>query len=464
MVAILIFFYDAKQLFDPGFQLSFAAVGSILYFYPKVVGLSDYFPEKIRGTKAVDFLWKLFAISLAAQVGTVPFTVAYFGKVSIVSFLANLFVIPAVGVGLAMGFAIALFSIFSGWLAGIYGAAAQLGLGVILKTIDFSGNLPFAYLSLSNFGLVASLVFYVTGALLFNLREERLRKKLLFTLLILGNIAILPSVFEEGPKLRVTVIDVSQGDATLVQFPSGRTLLVDGGPKTFSYDAGEKIVVPFLKRTVSKLDALIVTHPHSDHLGGVESVLRSIPVGKVFDAGHRAESSIYRKYLQTLKELSIPHESIRAGSTVSFAEEVRIFVLHPTTSFVQTDSLHFSQDFNNGSVVLKILYGKVKVLLTGDAEEPSEEQMLLLYDGFLKSDLIKAGHHGSKTSSGEHFVETVKPQYAAVSVGALNKFGHPSRDVVARYQAHGAVVSRTDEQGALIFETEGWKIHQVEWR
>lgn len=462
--AIVIFFVDAKHLFNPGFQLSFAAVASILYFYPKIVTLSVHFPESLRASKLMDFLWKLFSVSFAAQVGTIPFTVVYFGKVSVVSFAANLFVIPAVGVGLALGFALSLFNVFWGWLAGIYGAAEQFLLEIVLKVVDFSGGLSFAYITIPSFSLLAFLVFYASAAFLLNLREKELRKRLMFALLILGNFAILPTLFDEGPNLRVTVIDVGQGDATLVQFPSGRTLLVDGGPKTFTYDAGEKIVVPFLKRTVSKLDVLIVTHPHSDHLGGVESILRSIPVGKVIDAGHRAESAIYRGYLQALKELSIPHESIRAGSLVGLAEEARIFVLHPTRSFVQTDSLHFSQDFNNGSVVLKVLYGKVKVLLTGDAEEPSEEQMLLLYDGFLESDLIKVGHHGSKTSSEERFVGSVRPQYAAISVGALNKFGHPSMDVVARYQTRGTVVGRTDEKGALMFETDGEIVSQVQWR
>ncbi|MEK6570149.1 MAG: ComEC/Rec2 family competence protein, partial [Bacteroidota bacterium] len=206
--ALLIFFVDAKQLFDPGFQLSFAAVASILYFYPKIAALWDYFPEKVHSMKLLDFLWKLFAVSLAAQIGTVPFTVAYFGKVSIVSLAANLFVIPAAGVGLALGFSISLFSTFWTWLAGIYGAAAQLLLGMVLKVIDFSGNLSFAYLSVSSFSVLDFLIFYVGAVFIFNLREKVVRRKLVFALLILGNVAILPGALGENPKMRVTVLDV----------------------------------------------------------------------------------------------------------------------------------------------------------------------------------------------------------------------------------------------------------------
>jgi competence protein ComEC len=102
--------------------------------------------------------------------------------------------------------------------------------------------------------------------------------------------------------------------------------------------------------------------------------------------------------------------------------------------------------------------------LTGDAEDPPETQMLLVYDGFLRSDFIKVGHHGSITSSGEEFVRTVKPEYAAISVGALNKFGHPSMEVIGRYKALGTVVSRTDGQGALVYETDGETVKSVEWR
>jgi competence protein ComEC len=462
--ALVIFFFDAKQLFAPGFQLSFAAVGSILYFYPKVASLSALLPQWLGTSRLFDTLWKLFSVSSAAQVGTFPFTVEYFGKASIVSFVANLVVIPAVGIGLALGFVISFFSLLSSWLASIYGAAEQLLLNLILHSVDFSGNLSFAYLTVPSLGLLGFLIFYVAVAFLFNLKENGLRKKLIFALLILGNIAILPGFVGDTPKVRLTVIDIGQGDASLVQFPSGKALLIDAGPKTFTYDAGERIVVPLLKRTVGKLDAILVTHPHSDHLGGVESVLRSIPVDMVFDAGHEGQSSIYRSFRRTLGQLRVPHIRLRAGDTINLFDEARVFVLHPTSRFVQRDSLHFVRDFNNGSVVLKILYGRVAMLFAGDAEDPSEAQMLLVYDGFLKSNFIKVGHHGSITSSGEEFIEAVKPQYAAISVGALNKFDHPSMEVIDRYKALGTTLSRTDQQGALMYETDGETVKAVEWR
>jgi len=460
--ALVIFFFDAKQLFAPGFQLSFAAVGSILYFYPKVASLSAHLPQWLGTNKLFDTLWKLFSVSFAAQVGTFPFTVEYFGKASIISFVANLVVIPAVGIGLAIGFVISFFSLLSSWLASIYGAAEQLLLNLILR--NFSGNLSFAYLTVPSLGLLGFLIFYVAVAFLFNLRATGIRKRMIIALLVLGDIAILPGIFGDTPKVRVTVVDVGQGDATLVQFPSGKTLLIDAGPKTFTYDAGERILVPFLQRTVRKLDGLLVTHPHSDHLGGVESVLRSIPVDMVFDAGQEAKSSIYRSYQHTLRKLGIPHVRLRAGDTINLFDEARVFVLHPTSRFVQRDSLHFVRDFNNGSVVLKILFGKVGLLFTGDAEEPSETQMLHVYNGFLKSDFIKVGHHGSITSSGEQFIEAVRPQYAAISVGALNKFDHPSKEVIERYRTSGTTVSRTDEQGALVYETDGVTVKALKWR
>jgi competence protein ComEC len=462
--ALVIFFFDAKQLFAPGFQLSFAAVGSILYFYPKVASLSAHLPQWLRTSRLFDTLWKLFSVSFAAQVGTFPFTVEYFGKASIISFVANLVVIPAVGIGLAIGFVISFFSLLSSWLASIYGTAEQLLLNLILRSMDFSGNLSFAYLTVPSLGLLGFLIFYVAVAFLFNLRARGIRKRMIIALLVLGDIAILPGIFGDTPKVRVTVVDVGQGDATLVQFPSGKTLLIDAGPKTFTYDAGEKIVVPFLQRTVRKLDGLLVTHPHSDHLGGAESVLRSIPVDTVFDAGQEAKSSIYRSYQHTLRKLGIPHIRLRAGDTINLFDEARVFVLHPTSRFVQRDSIHFVRDFNNGSVVLKILYGTVGMLFAGDAEDPSEAQMLLVYEGFLKSNFIKVGHHGSITSSGEEFIEAVKPQYAAISVGALNKFDHPSMEVIERYRTSGTTVSRTDEQGALVYETDGVTVKALEWR
>jgi competence protein ComEC len=311
--ALVIFFFDAKQLFAPGFQLSFAAVGSILYFYPKVVAVSARLPQWIGGNRLFATVWKLFSVSFAAQIGTLPFTVAYFGKVSLVSFVANLLVIPAVGIGLALGFVISICSLFSSWLALIYGATEQVLLSLVLHLVNFSGNLSFAYLTVPSFGLLAFLIYYVSVAFLFNFNEKEIRKRLIFALLVLGNIAILRGVLSESPRIRLTVIDVGQGDAILVQFPSGKALLVDGGPKTFSYDAGERVVAPFLKRTVGRLEALVVTHPHSDHVGGVESILRTIPVRAVYDAGQRSDSGIYREYVHAIKELSIPYARLQAG-------------------------------------------------------------------------------------------------------------------------------------------------------
>ncbi len=462
--AILIYFIDAKQLFNPGFQLSFAAVGSILYFYPKIFWYSEHFPEKVRRSRLFDFLWKLFSVSAAAQVGTIPFTVTYFGKVSLVSLLTNLFVIPAVGVGLALGFAISFFALFSGWLAAIYGEAEHLLLNIVLRVVDYSGSIPFAFLSVAKFGFLDFLLFYSVALFVFNWKEKQLRRKLVFPMLILANIALFLAFFREGPRLRITVLDVGQGDATLVEFPSGKTLLVDGGPKTLNYDAGEKIVAPFLKRTLKKLNALVVTHPHSDHLGGVEAVLRAISVGEVYDAGHKAESKLYQDFQRAITELGVPFYHLKAGDRIEIDKDVRIFVLHPTMDFVQRDSIHFVQDFNNGSVVLRIQYGKTALLLTGDAEEPSELQIVQLFDGFLKSSFVKVGHHGSITSSTPQFVEAMRPDHAAISVGANNKFGHPSMEVIGRYQSVGTEVRRTDLEGALIYESDGRSIRRLRWQ
>jgi len=145
-------------------------------------------------------------------------------------------------------------------------------------------------------------------------------------------------------------------------------------------------------------------------------------------------------------------------------KNVRIFVLHPTTDFVRRDSIHFVQDYNNGSVVLRIQYGKTGILLTGDAEEPSELQMVQLFDRFLQSSFVKVGHHGSVTSSTPQFVEAMRPDHAAISVGANNKFGHPSMEVIARYQSVGTEVRRTDLEGALIYESDGRSVRRLRWR
>jgi competence protein ComEC len=259
--------------------------------------------------------------------------------------------------------------------------------------------------------------------------------------------------------LVVTALDVGQGDAILIQSPGGRTMLVDGGGEIAAgrggWDVGRMRVVPALRRAgVRRLDAVMLTHPHEDHVGGLPAVLENFPVGLVLDPGIPHPSPSYTRLLQLVEAGRIPYRTARAGMRVDLGGGVVLTILYPPNPIpvFPGDRVHA------GSVVGRLAYGQTVALLAGDAEAPAER---LLVDGGveLTSQVLKVGHHGSRTSTTPAFVTRVRPTYAVISVGADNSFGHPHQVTLDTLAAAGVTVLRTDRDGAVRFTSNGF-----EWR
>ncbi|MBS4029071.1 MAG: DNA internalization-related competence protein ComEC/Rec2 [Ignavibacteriales bacterium] len=463
--ALVILLFDAKQLFDSGFQLSFAAVFSLAYFYPKIFSLNQFFPERLRKNYLGKNLWLVFASTFAATLGTLPFITTYFEKISLIGIITNLFVIPLSGVLLALGATVSFFSLFSNWVAGIYAAATKLCTAIFLWSIDFLGNIPYASIDVQ-ISFLDSLLFYSALFLLFNSFSKQFRRRIIIFGFLLVNLFLYRSLYADfqitTDKLRITFLDVGQGDAIHIHFPTGENILVDAGPRSPSYDAGARVIVPYLKRhNISRLDALIVSHPHSDHLGGVPSILRSVSVDSVFDSKAEATSALYTEYLHLLDSLDIPRKNLYAGMQFLQIANTRLFALHPTLEYADT---HFISNLNNSSVVFKLAHKNISVLFVGDAEKEAEEVLQHRYGNFLRSSLLKVGHHGSKTSTSEHFFTDVNPDIAVVSVGTRNKFRHPSKSTMLRLREHNVHFFRTDEEGAVMFESDGKDWKKIQWR
>jgi competence protein ComEC len=461
--AIIILLYEPKQLFDVGFQLSFAAVFSIVYFYPKLNALIPKIPEPLEEFKIMQWTWQLFAVSLAAQLGTLPFTAYYFGKVSIVSLFANLIVVPLVGVVVTVGLSGALLGILSLWIASCFSEVNELIAIVTLNFVKWAEQVPYAVVQTATFGWKETVIYSLIIGALFNLGNRLVIKRIVFAAMFTVNILLAINIFDDQEHhLRVTFLDVGQGDGAVIQFPTGETVLVDAGPYAPGYDAGERTVAPFLRRNgITTIDAVITTHPHADHLGGVPYILKNFSVQKAIDPGQPAQSSLFRAYEQLLG--NVHHVPVRAGTVLTYGD-ARLYVLNPSKRFIDTDSTNGYSDLNESSVVFKLQYGKTSMLFTGDAEVEVEEHLWHTYSDFLRSDLLKAGHHGSSTSSSEPFISYVTPAHAVVSVAQFNKFRHPSKRVIERFVTSGSRVYRTDQEGAIIFSSNGESLTKVQWR
>jgi competence protein ComEC len=268
----------------------------------------------------------------------------------------------------------------------------------------------------------------------------------------------------------VTFLDVGQGDAAVIESPGGKVVVVDGGghPGTDERtgdDPGTRVVAPFLRsRGHNAVDWLVATHPDDDHAQGLIAVTRGFAVRAALVNGYPGESAPYQRLLESLRARNVPVRVARRGARIPLDGGAYLEILHPgDRPLVGTRS-----DANENSVVLRLVYGRARVLFTGDAGDAAEAD-LLRANVDLSADVLKAGHHGSRWSTTDAFLARVAPTAAILSAGASNTFGHPSREVLDRLRRRAIRAFRTDTQGAITVETDGrtvrvWGFREAEKR
>jgi competence protein ComEC len=254
-------------------------------------------------------------------------------------------------------------------------------------------------------------------------------------------------------------LDVGEGDSIFIENKNGVKILVDGGgiPENLQseYDVGERIVVPFLRRKgISKIDIVILTHPHNDHLQGLLSVLKNFKVGIVLDSGYEnKENPLYYEFLSLIKEKNIRYKIVKYGDIFNLGSS-KIKILNPQVPYLNLTK----SDIDNNGIVFKLTEGNVRFLFTGDIYKEGECKILENGED-IESDILKIPHHGSNTSSSLEFLEKVKPKISIISVGRDNTYGHPSKEVIERIKKIGSSIYRTDKNGAIILKVKNDKIY-----
>jgi competence protein ComEC len=253
--------------------------------------------------------------------------------------------------------------------------------------------------------------------------------------------------------LELHMIDVGQGDALALRTPAGRWVMFDAGRSWSGGDAGRSTIVPYLRRRGGELHAFVLSHPHSDHVGGGASILAAMRASEYWDGAYVTGSDPYRASLAEASRLRISWRRVHPGDSLNL-DGVGIRFLAPDSAWAASLT-----DPNEASAVALIQYGRVRFLMTGDAEVGEEEWMLSRDASGLRADVLKVGHHGSSTSSTPAFLDAVQPKLALISVGAENTYGHPSPAVVRSLVHRGAQVLRTDYVGTVVVRTDGQSLN-----
>ena len=249
-------------------------------------------------------------------------------------------------------------------------------------------------------------------------------------------------VGDEG-ELRVSFIDVGQGDSEFIELPNGETLLIDAGTN----ETGADVVNYIESLGYSSIDYVVGTHPHEDHIGGLDDVIRTFDVESVYMPKVTADTKTFEDVLDAVDEKGLTINTAKAGVTLVDGDRLSVKMLAPV--------LDEYDNTNDYSAVIKVVYGDTSFLFTGDAEEYAES----LITGDVSADVLKVGHHGSSTSTGEAFLERVSPSYAVISCGLGNSYGHPHIETMEKLGSLGIPVLRTDEMGTVVAESDGTEIN-----
>jgi competence protein ComEC len=437
LAALGILLWQPGMEFEAGFQLSFVSVAALVAYAT--------LPPAPRGTRLWVVMQALWS-SVVASVATAPLTAFHFHQVSLIGPLVNVLVIPLFGVVvLAPALCGALLVTVSRTGALFFFQAAAAVVGPATALVDAVGAWRWAALEVPMPTAAEVVVVYCV------MLAGRVRPRAAPAAVVLAALVFVvaerpwPMVARARP-LRVTFLDVGQGDAAVVEMPDGRVALVDGGGFPGSdFDVGEAVLLPYLAvRRIGRIDLVVVSHQHPDHFAGLPAVFGHRVVGQWWWNG--ATGGAPWPELERAAR-GVPRRRPRPGEAQALWPEVT--VLHPPAEW--------QSPANDASVVLRLDYGAAGIVFAGDAERAAEHAMVGAGER-LEAAVLKVPHHGSATSSTAEFLDRVTPRIAVISAGPDNRYGLPAPAVEARYAARGVCVLRTDRCGAITVETDGREV------
>ena len=413
-------------IFDSGFMLSYSGVLGIILFYKKI-------SEHIH--------FKSIALTISANIFIIPIMIYNFHTISGSFIISNICASWLLGIIIILEFISLCIPIKLLYMI------LDLLIMMLRKIAEICANIPFAQMYVPRYAIFFVIVIYI----LIFCRKLKC-KKYVYSFLTIGASILLIVNFTDvyQDRMRINFIDVGQGDSCLIRY-KGTNIMIDSGGSLSknkdgkSYDIGENVLNNYLlNRGITRLDYIMVSHFDEDHSQGFIFLLKNMKVKNVIISEQYKTSSIYEQFKQICKKQNIQIIYVRSGDEIRI-KDLAFKILHPKSKENQISE----NPLNNNAIVCMVKYKNRRILFTGDIEKVAENEMVKEYTNGLKADILKVGHHGSKTSTTKEFLDFINPSVALIGVGQNNKFGHPNEDVIKRLEEKNIQIYRTDEMGEI---------------
>lgn len=443
LAALCILLYEPLFLWDVGFQLSFGAVGGI-FLGNQVMKSFEKVPAFVKNTIGLSFF---------AFLGSFPLVAYYFYEVSLVGIFLNVLVLPTMGTIMGVGILMGLVGQFSLGIANFFGGSIYVLLQFIKTISSWASSFSWSCITIGRPALWVIVAYYLGICTLCLVGKGNVKKGVIAVYASIMLVAFLGNRLPAKKDL-ITFLDVGQGDCTIVITGEKDAYVIDGGGeiyRSFGENTGHFTVAPYLRQQgISKVKGVFITHMDSDHAIGAIELLEEMPVEGVYISPSPMEpSTVTQQFLKTVAETKVPVYTIQSGDTAMLSSKTKITCLSP----VSGDSFW---DENANSLVLRLERGEREVLLMGDAGI-SAEMDILARGTEVSADVLKVGHHGSRYSTSEKWLQAVAPQYGILSYKKGNLYGHPHLEVVERLEQEGVSILDTDRQGTIEMKTDGKK-------
>ncbi|MEA3428339.1 MAG: DNA internalization-related competence protein ComEC/Rec2 [Thermodesulfobacteriota bacterium] len=495
MAAMIILVAHPPSLFSISFQLSFIAVFSIIYGwslrYIKSAG-DKVVIKKGWEIRILERLLSFALVSFFAILGTLPLVMFYFNQISLVGIVANFLIVPIIGfVVVPLGLISVLLYPLSIFGASICIKASADVLAHTLSLVHYIAGLPFAAIKTVTPNFFEICCYYIlawailsllilksntlekqskAGVSIFAGPESKFQERADFKrktaiiaaafVIFAGSIDACYLVYNRfwHNDLRVTIIDVGQGSSALVELPGGRCFLIDGGgfSDNSTFDVGARIVAPVLwRKKIKTIDTIVLSHPNADHLNGLLYIARHFNVKSLWCNSDSADINSYREFMEIIKKNRIEMVAFKDMPRKYEINGATLKILHPPKNYIDKRKNEKQRNLNNNSLVVKVIFGSKSILFPGDIMARAEMDIIATHGDELKSTVLVAPHHGSRTSSTPVFLKNVKPEIVIISAGWKNRFRFPNQSVLKRYKEDGCRIFRTDKNGALMISSDG---------